>query len=88
MLLNYFGYNGRSSMGKLGQMPPPPPPLPNTLWRSHAAMLLIKIATKLCVRPRYENMHVLLAFITNYQSKPVKLAVKLPPSTFVRTKRL
>ena len=48
-------------MGHLGQMPPLMKP----------AMLLIKIAANLYVRPRSvyqlvpENMHFLLAFITN-----------------------
>ena len=56
------------------------------------AMLLIKIATKLYQAKvslsTYENMHILLAFITNSPKTKVKLAVKLSPSTFVHTKRL
>ena len=59
--------NGGSRMGHLGQMPPPPPPLHLV---EEPAMLLIKTASKFCQANRdqfknYENMHILLAFITN-----------------------
>ena len=44
------------------------------------AMLLIKIASKLCQvkisLSNHENMHILLAFITNSPLTKIKLAVK------------
>ena len=51
-------------MGHLRQMPPFP------LWRNHAAMLLIKILNFMSDQDQlsyttHENMHILLALITN-----------------------
>ena len=70
-------------MGNLGQMSP------HDHFVEESAILLIKIATKLYVRPRNsENMHILLAFTTNSLEIKIKLAVKLSPITFVRTKHL
>ena len=50
--------------GIWGKCPPPPPP-----FVKEPAMLLIKIATKLCQAKislsTHANMHILLAFITN-----------------------
>ena len=62
MLVKIAHCNGGSRMGHLGQMSPLPP-------CGEPAMLLIKIATKLCQAKislsTHENMHILLAFITN-----------------------
>ena len=56
------------------------------------AMILINIAPKLYQAKislsTHENMHTLLAFITNSPETKVKLTVKWSPSTFVHAKRL
>ena len=62
-------------MGNLGQMTSPLPPV------EEPAMLLINILNFMLGQDQFsynshENMHILLAFITNSPETKVKLAVK------------